>query len=369
MKANKVIRLVSGCLLVVAMMAIFWACKKESISEPSGSDVLTSDVEINKVIQNYFDRKNDLLIDGASQEEKDKFLEITSNDKNSRKGIDESEMISNVYLENNMHVKNVKTLIALDKIENLGVGKYEVIVSSITKTFIDAKNIETGEPMVSEEAYVYKILLRKNKNDEWLIENEKSLNLMGEISKYENSLIGKEKVETPQSKNLKIQGGVFNRSKAAKFAYDNAFKDITCSGWYNLYGNGDCTNFVSAALSDGGWVQDNTWWFQSYYCKASIAWIGANAFRNYLVSSNRVYPYISTINNLQLGDIVSADWTSNGSFDHTIIVTATDSNGQRYFSYHSNNNRNVAYPIFMARAYAYWGKYPTLNPFRLKDSY
>lgn len=98
----------------------------------------------------------------------------------------------------------------------------------------------------------------------------------------------------------------------------------------------DCTNFASQALVAGGraqisgwYMSDSAWWYnvsppwgapgQSY------TWAGARNLLANLVASRVGYCVGSSTTNS--GDLIFCDWTSDGTADHTMIVSGRRSAG------------------------------------------
>nr|WP_240667631.1 amidase domain-containing protein [Streptomyces luteoverticillatus] len=108
---------------------------------------------------------------------------------------------------------------------------------------------------------------------------------------------------------------------------------------YPLGTGGDCTNFVSQALKAGGWKHapgkagDYTkWWYGSD--TQSDSWTGVNEWSWFAQNSKRVKP-LKYVYQMEVGDVLQADFDRDGSKDHTMLVTYRDSLGTPYLTYHS----------------------------------
>ncbi|WP_338419855.1 amidase domain-containing protein [Streptomyces klenkii] len=108
---------------------------------------------------------------------------------------------------------------------------------------------------------------------------------------------------------------------------------------YPLGTGGDCTNFVSQALKAGGWKHapgkagDYTkWWYGSD--TQSDSWTGVNEWSWFAQNSKRVKP-LKYAYQMEVGDVLQADFDRDGSKDHTMLVTYRDSLGTPYLTYHS----------------------------------
>ncbi|MCF3104836.1 amidase domain-containing protein [Streptomyces roseoverticillatus] len=102
---------------------------------------------------------------------------------------------------------------------------------------------------------------------------------------------------------------------------------------------GDCTNFVSQALKTGGWKHapgragDYTkWWYGSD--TESDSWTGVNEWSWFAQNSGRTKP-LKYVYQMEVGDVLQADFDRDGSKDHTMLVTYRDSLGTPYLTYHS----------------------------------
>ncbi|MEN6579509.1 MAG: amidase domain-containing protein [Anaerolineaceae bacterium] len=138
----------------------------------------------------------------------------------------------------------------------------------------------------------------------------------------------KEEIPTPNS----ILGGGYYRDGAVAYAHQWAFDRN--SAYYNFDAwDGDCTNFVSQAMHEGGGIPETA----SSYGQGALGWFYDNA-SNYAAAWTGVYPLydfvinghfwaggpegvISTAENLQVGDIIMYDLRDYPSeYDHSVIV-------------------------------------------------
>jgi hypothetical protein len=134
----------------------------------------------------------------------------------------------------------------------------------------------------------------------------------------------------------------YDGDAAANYAYNNAKNYVPGTAVFK--DNGDCTNFVSHSLQAGGWTEVGGWytssnaWFYNvpYKYGYSHTWAVADRFFDYLTYGGRASPVSVKYNKhlLQKGDIVQIDYTKDGRWDHSMIVT--DKNGDDpLMSYHS----------------------------------
>ena len=132
----------------------------------------------------------------------------------------------------------------------------------------------------------------------------------------------------------------------------------------------DCTNFVSQALRSGGWQEvpglftySSYWWYNSGI-NQSNSWINADEFFKF--TSKRPRASLATnFSDLQIGDVLQADWSNDGTKDHTMIVTKKDSRGEIYLTYHTNNTNNISISDSKRKA----GSKTTYSRWKLYDKF
>ncbi len=113
----------------------------------------------------------------------------------------------------------------------------------------------------------------------------------------------------------------------------------------------DCTTFVSFAMYHGRWPEksgfyrsNDAWWYNCDWCRPrhSYPWGGAQNFKNFIYRQGRVTA-LSNVWQVGLADIIQYDvkrYGGVGTADHTMIVTAFDTNGRPLLSYHTDDTRN-----------------------------
>ncbi len=125
---------------------------------------------------------------------------------------------------------------------------------------------------------------------------------------------------------------------------------------YGRFSN-DCTNFVSQAMLAGGWKMktgkgycadrksNNVWWFKKDGCDrqwpisnthASHTWGGAENFYWFTKTSGRGTS-AGRVSDLGVGDVLQADWDSDGNISHTMIVTKSTTKNT-YLTYHTSDH-------------------------------
>ncbi len=117
---------------------------------------------------------------------------------------------------------------------------------------------------------------------------------------------------------------------------------------YNPLG-GDCANFASQILHEGGKFRKNSAW--NYDKDGSMSWISAQGLKNYLIASGRGSLIVSgSYNNvlklsyrLLPGDIVA--YEKKGIIKHISVVTGADSRGYALVNCHNTDRYRVPWDL------------------------
>lgn len=118
---------------------------------------------------------------------------------------------------------------------------------------------------------------------------------------------------------------------------------------YNPQG-GDCANFASQILFEGGKFRKNSAW--NYDSKgATRAWINADGFKDYMIHSGRAsviahgdYEKVYKASyNLLPGDFVA--YEKKGDITHISVVTGADSKGYSLVSCHNTDRNKVPWDL------------------------
>ena len=142
----------------------------------------------------------------------------------------------------------------------------------------------------------------------------------------------------------------YNGQGAANYVTSHWNSNVPGSWYFQTHG-GDCTNFISWCLKNGGGWQTTDQWYSNwpYWTGSSHSnsWTVANDFGSYMISSGRAsacslghHPWNDYFD---VGDIVlmdNRDGQNNpypdGRWDHTMIVTGINGD-QMYMTYHTTN--------------------------------
>ncbi len=155
------------------------------------------------------------------------------------------------------------------------------------------------------------------------------------------------------SKDQKARSSVngFNVNKAIKYAEKYAL--IPNPDYKSFSGiGGDCTNFVSQIIHDGGLSKTHTW--KPY----SNSWIRVEELYYYLIN-NKLGINVSNTSPLKSGNVIQFYTPQLGKFFHTGFITYELPNGDCLYCCHSYNKLNYPlseiYPII----------YPTLRAIKI----
>ena len=119
------------------------------------------------------------------------------------------------------------------------------------------------------------------------------------------------------------------------------------------YFTNDCTNFVSQSLAAGGWrntsigpdMSDLYWYYVPSTHQSSQTWRVANSlYRRFVQGYEGWYGgkvLVPSTLRARVGDIIFANWNSDTTIDHAMMVTGIASNGEPLVSYHSTDRENL----------------------------
>ncbi|MBP3041711.1 amidase domain-containing protein [Bacillaceae bacterium Marseille-Q3522] len=131
--------------------------------------------------------------------------------------------------------------------------------------------------------------------------------------------------------------GTFNHGAARDYAkrYWNNYNPS-----YRVFGN-DCTNFISQAMRAGGWLDvsgfyrdSHYWWYN--HVNQTWSWVGVPYWYDFAANKSKRTILLSSPRSLWDGEVLQADFTNNGSKDHTMIVTRKTAL-DIYLTYHTND--------------------------------
>jgi cell wall-associated NlpC family hydrolase len=138
----------------------------------------------------------------------------------------------------------------------------------------------------------------------------------------------------------------YNRGKAVEYA--EMWWDQSNPEYIEF--DEDCTNFISQCLFAGGAPMNYTgkrgsgWWYKGRYNGQELwtySWAVAHSLQIYLLHNLRGLhaEAVTDPSQLELGDVISYDFDGNGRYQHSAIVTATDTHGMPLVNAHTNSCR------------------------------
>lgn len=144
----------------------------------------------------------------------------------------------------------------------------------------------------------------------------------------------------------------YNRQATIDYVKTN-YDSWVPGSWYYMTRGVDCTNFLSQALfMKGGWPQRASYpWtanYQWYFYGVSNdghskSWTLVKEFGTFIVASGRGIEISFARSDVwtrptkfAAGDIMQADWTGDGIWDHSMMITKIDGSDV-YITQHSDN--------------------------------
>ncbi|WP_130807926.1 amidase domain-containing protein [Senegalia massiliensis] len=136
------------------------------------------------------------------------------------------------------------------------------------------------------------------------------------------------------------------------YKYNNKYKD------YNSIG-GDCANFASQSLFEGGQFKKTYSW--NYEKDGTKSWVNAQAFKDYIIYSGRskaikygdYSQVLEASYQLSKGDIVA--YEKKGKVVHICVVSGIDSKGYRLVHSHNTDRFRVPWDLgFTSSGIKFW---------------
>ena len=149
----------------------------------------------------------------------------------------------------------------------------------------------------------------------------------------------------------------YNRIGATNYATQYAISPNTNYVDFGSTGTnegGDCTNFISQCLNEGGGISEhfgtiysNTCWFYTTGSNRSSSWTGAQEFNTYVKSSvSKINSTMSTFSSVDYGDIIQLQSTTSTQMSHSLIITgivmSSYGRSDLLFCCHSSNKLNYS---------------------------
>ena len=248
----------------------------------------------------------------------------------------------------------VDSYIATRRIEEIEKDKYSVslaVSTEYTYAYNDQADIETSFRIGSYHTMEF---IKKDGN--WLVTKEWYGDPFGAFLQIDDLA----KVQDIISSGVKPDLSDLNERRLGAVDYANKHSGVARPPEYSFHYNneyrnynghgGDCTNFASQVLYEGGDMPKNgSWNYNSG--GATAAWVGASPFHNYMLYSGRASLIASGDHEavlehsygLRPGDYIA--YERKGKVAHISIVTDLDSKGYPLVNSHNTDRYKVPWDI------------------------
>ncbi|MBK1810935.1 amidase domain-containing protein [Clostridium sp. YIM B02505] len=358
---------ISSLFLVLTILSSCFSIRQVS-AEPIVKEVakpITKE-EATTIVQDIFNNRNKAIIDGNMNLVKELY------DTKTKFGTwaYEYEQKKDQYLHNWQEKQGAKFVEIVPKVvvKKVRGDQDKASISFICST--EYKYIYDNEPDIVNSFRIgtYHIMSLAKLEDRWIINKEWYKDPFGDSLDLEKLKVDSIKTHI-LSQPAKDLSSINERRKGAMeyafrycgaaseeifgFKYNNKYRD------YNPEG-GDCANFASQILYEGGKFKKNgAWGYDS--SGATRAWLNADGFKNYMVGSGRasVIAYGSyekvykASYKLLPGDFVA--YEKKGDINHISVVTGADSKGYALVTCHNSDRNNVPWDLgWSDKKIKYW---------------
>lgn len=309
--------------ILFVSVSMFFGCKKEASLTPCASTPQTNK-QLDVFVQNFFESKHQFLIESKSSQAENSnsvsaFFANTTASEKCLNEVNDQKMIraTTELIYTGFDVKADIDYSTLKTEGNTTSFRVAVFFSFTT----NATDMYTGEPISPAGYELYTFTVSENAQGWSIVNEEQTID-----PNYNPGIISSEE-DMPASFNKDI--AAYNYSGAAAAAYATAHWNMitNISNYYNYTNSGgDCTNFTSRCLREGGWKQTNNWFYKANGAsgnnmvtyKRSPSWAGANAFHQFISNfgqyggvngNNRVTPKFANIL-VPVATASAAQWTT-----------------------------------------------------------
>jgi hypothetical protein len=324
--------------------------------------------ELTDIAKNSLVSKNKLLIDGYS----DVDLEHHPFAPSYRKAVrsDSEEILSRreSLIANGVDYSDFQTELTIKQTK---AYKTKTVLKATERTVLRLHKADTDPlaPKTTEYVREHVFTFVYDKDGQWKLSSDKLINMPRSVTPRPGERTIEIEVEStlpneryaPEAHTLKVskdfeiskdtsletvtQANSLNRAAIVEYAY-KYWENYNSE--YRRWDN-DCTNFVSQAVREGGWTfvkgfyrSSKHWWYIKGFLflhNQTWSWAGAQNWYEFISQRPRGdvadYTY-----EMEPGDILQMDITSDGHIDHSMIVTKKDSSGIIYLTYHSNDTKD-----------------------------
>ena len=352
-KKGTVIRFVAFSMIILMLAFLL-----SGILFPN-EDIVSAiqDEQWESVLTQLFDIKNNCVLNQDFDSLKS--LYVTS-EQNGRWAY-ENEIIRSKYLRDwakkqGVQFVNINTVLKISKKKQVGRG-YSFYMVASTEYYYKYNNDPETENMFRLGSYDSLDLILSADENSWIISREWYDDPLSNVFTVDE--ITNDVTQYTISQSARDVSNISAKRKAA-VAYADAYCGTASDGQKNYQYNskytnynalgGDCANFASQALFEGGGFKKNSVWNYKDG-KGSRAWLNAQSFANYLRSSGRGTliasgSYLKVYKNaykLQPGDIIA--YAKDGKIAHVSVVTGLDSKGNPVVNCHNADRYRVPWDI------------------------
>lgn len=340
-------------IIAITIISLIFISKfKTKINDhkfPSEEDInnVSTNSELDASIQEIFDKRNKAILENDVE-----YLESIF-DLDTKFGtwayeheIKKIEYISNWEKKQGVKFTEIKPKVSVRKVEDKGEKSTVTLICLTEYKYVyedDKDKVNTSK------IEVYHVLDVVECDDSLVITKEwyndpfaDSLNLESFNQELTSKFITGQEPKDLSDLNERRQSAVDYAHKYS-FKYNKDYKN------YN-YEGGDCTNFISQVLHEGGgFEKDYTWNYSS--SGGTKAWVNAQGFKDYVVYNGKGSlvvngDYEKVYKNsfdLLPGDIIS--YEKKGRIAHTAVVTALDSKGYPLVTCHNTDRYDVPWDL------------------------
>ncbi|MGB3949349.1 MAG: amidase domain-containing protein [Bacteroidia bacterium] len=344
-------------LLALVCITLIIGCKKEEPVSVTNSSNQVLKSELNTFVQTFFENKHQLLLSNKSSQANtvsriNSFFSTPAEASKCMSEINELNAIRATAQLNftGFHVVAEVNDATVKTAGNETSFRVNVLYSYTT----DGVDETTGDAIAPEGYELYNFTLTKATSGWQIVKQEQTYD-----ETYTPGIVSFENEPLVLEKNSAAY--TYSANTAANWATAHWNIVTNVSNYYDFTNlGGDCTNFLSRALREGGWKQTNYWFYKSagasgnnmVLYKRSPSYTGANAFYQFISNTgqyagingnNRVTPkftnlqvpqawdsqitwnaFYNIVKTVKKGDIVElGNGQSPATIGHNMIVTKT----------------------------------------------
>lgn len=308
------------------------------------------------------------LITGESVKELDRYYNLDSQHGQNAMA---HELGRIQYMQSWAPARRLKVVEAETYLTNLRVkvAGDTATVSLIARTRLGYK-YETNETLNQMGVGSWHFLQLVRQDGEWKVTKEFYLDAMGDewTEPYvpAGAVLPRELVDEDEGEAIPAARGRLNRQKATEYAEAYCGAAWGCGNKadynqrYRSYRNlgGDCANFASQVLTEGGGLKPD--WAWRYDKAGSTCWVNAQAFTRYLANSGRAtilargtYQKVEpALSKLKPGDIVA--YQRKGGITHVSVVTGVDAGGVPIVAAHTADRFRNPWDLGWDKTTIFW---------------